>query len=100
MARCGGCHPAGGSQYAAFWVGLDGYAGKTVEQIGTEADCTGPSPGYYAWYEVYPGAGVNFTNPVSPGDKFAIAEAPPAASNERRAAARPGWGCGRRSRSA
>jgi Peptidase A4 family len=64
---------AAGSQYGAFWVGLDGYASKTVEQIGTEADCTGPSPQtpkYYAWYEVYPGAGVNFTNPVSPGDKF------------------------------
>ncbi len=64
---------AGGSQYAAFWVGLDGYTSKTVEQIGTEADCTGPNPQtpqYYAWYEVFPGAGVNFTNPVSPGDKF------------------------------
>lgn len=59
-----------GSQYAAFWVGLDGYTSKTVEQIGTEADCSGPTPAYYAWYEVYPGAGVNFTNPVSPGDKF------------------------------
>jgi hypothetical protein len=59
-----------GSQYAAFWVGLDGYTSKTVEQIGTEADCNGPNPQYYAWYEVYPGAGVNFTNPVSPGDKF------------------------------
>src|SRR2546429_6028321 len=35
-----------------------------------EADCAGPSPQYYAWYEVFPGAGVNFTNPVSPGDKF------------------------------
>jgi len=59
-----------GNQYAAFWVGLDGYTSKTVEQIGTEADCTGPSPQYYAWHEVYPGAGVNFANPVSPGDKF------------------------------
>jgi hypothetical protein len=69
---------AGGSQYAAFWVGLDGYTSKTVEQIGTEADCTGPgpqtpqyqTPQYYAWYEVFPGAAVNFTNPVSPGDRF------------------------------
>ena len=61
---------AAGSQYGAFWVGLDGYTSKTVEQIGTEADCTGATRKYYAWYEVYPGAGVNFTNPVSPGDKF------------------------------
>jgi len=62
-----------GSQYAAFWVGLDGYTSQTVEQIGTEADCSGPDPAtprYYAWYEVYPGAGVSFANPVSPGDKF------------------------------
>ena len=36
----------------------------------SEADCAGPSPQYYAWYEVFPGAGVNFTNPVSPGDTF------------------------------
>jgi hypothetical protein len=46
----------------------DGFPGP-----GTEADCTGPNPQtpkYYAWYEVYPGAGVNFTNPVSPGDTF------------------------------
>jgi hypothetical protein len=64
---------AGGSQYAAFWVGLDGYTSETVEQIGTEADCTGAgpqTPQYYAWYEVFPGAAVNFTNPVSPGDRF------------------------------
>jgi len=61
---------ATGNKYAAFWVGLDGYTSKTVEQIGTEADCSGSTPVYYAWYEVYPGAGVNFTNPVSPGDKF------------------------------
>ena len=61
---------SGGSQYAAFWVGLDGYTSTTVEQIGTEADCTGPNPQYYAWYEVYPGAGVNFANPVSPGDEL------------------------------
>ena len=62
-----------GSQYAAFWVGLDGYTSQTVEQIGTEADCSGPNPPtpqYYAWYEVYPGAAVSFANPVSPGDEF------------------------------
>ena len=57
-------------RYAAFWVGLDGYTSPTVEQIGTEVDCTGFYPRYYAWYEVYPGAAVNFTNPVSPGDQF------------------------------
>jgi len=33
-------------------------------------DCSGFYPRYYAWYEVYPGAAVNFPNPVSPGDQF------------------------------
>jgi Peptidase A4 family len=60
----------GGGRYAAFWVGLDGYTSTTVEQIGTEVDCSGYFPRYYAWSEIYPGAAVNFTNPVSPGDQF------------------------------
>lgn len=45
---------ANGYTLAAFWVGLDGYESNTVEQIGTEADCTGTSAHYYAWYELYP----------------------------------------------
>jgi len=68
----GRCTGAGG-KYAAFWVGLDGYSSPTVEQTGTAVDCFGFSPRYYAWYEMYPGASVNFpvtTNPVSPGDRF------------------------------
>lgn len=43
-----------GGKYAAFWVGIDGYTSPTVEQIGTEVDCSGFYPRYYAWYEVYP----------------------------------------------
>ena len=30
----------------------------------------GGTPQYYAWYEIYPGASVTFTNRVSPGDQF------------------------------
>lgn len=60
----------GGNQYSAFWVGLDGYSSSTVEQTGSEVDCAGRTPRYYAWYEIYPGASVTFTNPVSPGDQF------------------------------
>jgi len=26
--------------YSAFWVGLGGYSGNSLEQIGTETDCT------------------------------------------------------------
>jgi len=66
-------HCTGGNRYAAFWVGLDGYTSPTVEQIGTEVDCSGWLPRYYAWYEIYPDVAVNFpatTAPVSPGDQF------------------------------
>jgi len=40
------------------WVGIDGYGNSTVEQDGTEADCTKGAavPHYLAWYEMY---GVN-----------------------------------------
>src|ERR1035438_10402374 len=30
-----------GDQYAAFWVGLDGYSSSSVEQTGSEVDCVG-----------------------------------------------------------
>ncbi|MFI9362684.1 G1 family glutamic endopeptidase [Kitasatospora sp. NPDC053057] len=56
--------------WSAFWVGLDGDGSKTVEQIGTEADCSSGSPVYSAWYEMYPAYPSNFSNPVQPGDHF------------------------------
>jgi hypothetical protein len=59
-----------GDQYAAFWVGLDGYSSSTVEQTGSEVDCIGGSPQYYSWYEMYPADPVNFSNTVEPGDQF------------------------------
>jgi hypothetical protein len=63
------CSGVRGAQYAAFWVGLDGYTSKTVEQTGTDSDCDGATPSYYAWYEFYPRASVNIASvPVRPGD--------------------------------
>jgi hypothetical protein len=56
--------------YSAFWVGLDGDTTNTVEQTGTEADCSSGTPVYSAWYEMYPKWPVNYSNPVSPGDSF------------------------------
>ena len=45
-------------QYAAFWVGIDGYNSATVEQTGVLAQVTGnrrtSTTTYYAWYEFYP----------------------------------------------
>jgi len=57
-----------GTAYSSFWVGLDGDTSSTVEQTGTDADCSGSTPVYYAWYEMYPKFPVNYNNPVSPGD--------------------------------
>ena len=66
--------PAGictsGDQYAAFWVGLDGYSSSTVEQTGSEVDCVGKTAEYYAWYEAYPAASRDYSNPVKAGDQF------------------------------
>lgn len=66
-AKCSGT----GSQYAAFWVGIDGYSSTTVEQTGTEADCSGSTASYYAWFEFYPSPSkLVSTIAVHPGDVF------------------------------
>jgi hypothetical protein len=54
--------------YSSFWVGLDGDGTNTVEQIGTDADCSGGKPVYYAWYEMYPKFPVNLSLTIRPGD--------------------------------
>jgi hypothetical protein len=41
-----------------------------VEQTGSEADCSGSTPRYYSWYEMYPAYPVNYSDAVSPGDHF------------------------------
>jgi Peptidase A4 family len=56
--------------YSSFWVGLDGDGSNTVEQTGTSADCSGGSPRYYAWYEMYPKFPVNLSLAISPGDSI------------------------------
>lgn len=60
--------------YSSFWVGLDGLSSSTVEQIGTDSDCNGTSPMYYAWYEFNPQPGVQIEGlEVSPGDQMSAA---------------------------
>ena len=58
--------------WSNFWVGLDGAgSSRTVEQTGTEADCSSGSPVYRAWYEFYPDAAIFMSGPeVRPGDVF------------------------------
>ena len=62
----------GSQAYSSFWVGLDGYSSNSVEQTGTDADCSASgTPTYYAWYEMYPKFPVNLSPtkyPVAPGD--------------------------------
>jgi Peptidase A4 family len=56
--------------WSSFWVGLDGDTSSTVEQTGTEADCSSGSPVYSSWYEMYPKFPKNFADPIRPGDHF------------------------------
>ncbi len=60
-----------GDQYASFWVGLDGYSSTTVEQTGSDSDCVGTKPSYYAWYEFYPHPSFRITSlTIKPGDSM------------------------------
>jgi hypothetical protein len=61
---------AGQTAYSSFWVGIDGDTTNSVEQTGTDADCSSGTPTYYAWYEMYPKFPVNLSNPVAPGDSL------------------------------
>jgi hypothetical protein len=63
------CAGVSGDQWAANWVGIDGWTSPTVEQAGTVSDCGGTIPTYYAWYEFYPTPMNLITSvPVSPGN--------------------------------
>jgi hypothetical protein len=66
----GTCTSRRSAQYSSFWVGLDGFNSNSVEQTGTDVDCSGRTPVYYGWYEMYPAFPVNFSNTVRPGDKL------------------------------
>lgn len=56
--------------YSSFWVGIDGDGTSSVEQTGTEADCSGGEAYYSSWYEMYPADPVNYSDDVEPGDSF------------------------------
>lgn len=69
--------PAGATSDSSHWIGIDGDGSSTVEQDGTEADCSSGTPTYDAWYEMYGDNAVNdgyevalstATYPVFPGD--------------------------------
>ncbi|MGW7825077.1 G1 family glutamic endopeptidase [Streptomyces puniciscabiei] len=56
--------------YSSFWIGIDGDGSNSVEQTGTEADCSRGRAVYSSWYEMYPAYPVNYSNSVSAGDHF------------------------------
>lgn len=80
MVNCSSTSDDGPNVYASFWTGIDGWSSNTVEQIGTDSDCTSPqgtsTPTYYAWFEFYPQDAYYIGNPdnsfegysVQPGD--------------------------------
>jgi len=55
------------NSYSSFWIGIDGYSSNTVEQIGTDSDCSSGKAVYYAWYEMYPKYPVNLAMAITPG---------------------------------
>jgi hypothetical protein len=55
--------------YSSYWIGIDGYSSSTVEQTGTDSDCSSGHGVYYAWYEFYPAGSVQISGfTVHPGD--------------------------------
>ncbi len=61
--------PTTDDTYCAIWVGIDGYASNTVEQIGTSHNWLNGSQQNYAWFEMYPkGAYEIIGFPVDNGD--------------------------------
>jgi Peptidase A4 family len=62
---------AGKATYAAFWVGLGGFApgSQALEQIGTSSDCSAAGKAVYSvWYELVPAAAVPLKLKLAAGD--------------------------------
>jgi len=60
--------------YSAIWVGIGGFAAGSdaLEQVGTEADCSGSRRTVTsAWYELVPAASQPIRIDVWPGDRIA-----------------------------
>jgi hypothetical protein len=64
----GTCKSSADGDYAAFWAGLDGFNSSSVEQTGTQIECSDGTAEYTAWYEMYPASPVTYSNTVKPGD--------------------------------
>ncbi len=53
----------------AFWVGIDGFSSGSVEQDGTGIECSGGTPIYFIWWEMFPANSVQVVSTaLRPGD--------------------------------
>jgi hypothetical protein len=56
---------------AAFWVGIDGFSSQSVEQDGTLIECSGGTPFYFTWWEMFPTNDIQVVgDTLSPGDSI------------------------------
>ena len=63
--------PSKGTQYAVFWVGIDGFSSNSVEQDGTLAECNHGAASYFSWWEMFPTNSIQTVgSSVSPGDSI------------------------------
>jgi hypothetical protein len=58
--------------FSAHWIGLDGFNTDTVEQAGVLAACSGGTPHYAAWYEMFPQFPVYPHIAIRPGDSVTV----------------------------
>jgi hypothetical protein len=58
--------------WTVFWIGLDGWFNDTVEQGGTQAQCStvGGTPAYSMWWEMYPTNSIQTVLAINPGDEI------------------------------
>ena len=64
--RCDGA----ARQFSSYWIGIDGAANDTLEQLGTEADCRNGRATYAAWWETIPEPETRVDLLVRPGDEL------------------------------
>ncbi|MGD0361412.1 MAG: G1 family glutamic endopeptidase [Bryobacteraceae bacterium] len=67
------CNAKADTEWAVFWVGIDGWGDDTVEQIGTYAYCSEGRVQHAAWWEFYPTNDIQeiSTMTVKAGDRIA-----------------------------
>ena len=67
------CNSRADTEWAVFWVGIDGWGSDTVEQIGTYAYCSEGRVQHAAWWEFYPTNDIQTisTMTVKAGDRIA-----------------------------